>query len=159
MTRLAITGHRGLSAGTAELVSAALRTEIDKHASTDLIGLSCIADGADTLFAEAILERGATLHVVVPAEKYRDGLPTDHHPIYDALIGQATEVITLDHLESNPTAHMDASRRMIAEADELLAVWDGQPPRGRGGTADVVKAAQDHGLPVTVVWPPGSQRD
>ena len=49
--------------------------------------------------------------------------------------------------------------RMITEADELLAVWDSLPPRGYGGTSDVVKAAQDHGLPVTVIGPPRAQRD
>jgi len=33
---------------------------------------------------------------------------------------------------------MAASAYMIDHADELWAVWDGQPARGYGGTADVV---------------------
>ena len=159
MTRLAITGHRGLPDATAELVDAALWAEIGNRADPDLVGLSCLADGADTLFAQAILDHRGALHVIVPAQKYRDGLPADHHPTYDALIAQATKVITLDHLESDPEAHMDASLHMIASADELLAVWDGQPARGYGGTADVVIAAREHGLPVTVIWPAGAERD
>jgi len=48
---------------------------------------------------------------------------------------------------------------MLAEADELLAAWDGKPARGYGGTADVVDAARDQGIPVTVVWPTGAMRD
>jgi hypothetical protein len=48
---------------------------------------------------------------------------------------------------------------MLADADELLAVWDGQPARGYGGTADVVEAARYKGIPVTVVWPAGAKRD
>jgi hypothetical protein len=53
---------------------------------------------------------------------------------------------------------MDASLRMLVEADELLAVWDGQPARGYGGTADVVGVAREKGIPVTVVWPAGAMR-
>ena len=124
-----------------------------------MVGLSCIADGADALFARAILDHGGALHVIVPARKYRDGLPADHHATYDALMAEAAEIIRLDHVESDSDAHMDASLRMLADADELLAVWDGQPARGYGGTADVVDAARGRGIPVTVVWPAGATRD
>lgn len=160
MTRLAVTGHRGLSEETAALVDTALRSEISKRAEAGpLVGLSCIADGADALFARAVLDYGGTLHVVVPARKYRDGLPEEHHPTYDALIAKAAEITRLDHIESDSTAHMDASLRMLADTDELLAVWDGQPARGYGGTADVIDAARDKDIPVTVVWPAGARRD
>lgn len=160
MTRLAVTGHRGLSETTTALVDAALRSEVSKRAEDGpLVGLSCIADGADALFAKAVLDHGGTLHVVVPAHKYREGFPESHHATYDALIAKATEIIRLDHVESDSDAHMDASLRILADADELLAVWDGQPARGYGGTADVVDAARAQGVPITVVWPAGATRD
>lgn len=87
------------------------------------------------------------------------GLPAEHHPIYDELLSRASRVIELGHVESDSDAHMDASLRMLDEADELLAVWDGKPARGYGGTADVVAAARKHGMPVTVIWPDGAERD
>jgi hypothetical protein len=136
-----------------------LRAEIRSRSNGDLTGLTCIADGADSLFAQAVLDLGGSLHVVIPAEKYRDALPTDHHATYDALLTQATDVTRLDHVESDSTAHMDASLRMLDEADELLAVWDGKPARGHGGTADVVDAARARGIPVTIVWPNGAERN
>jgi hypothetical protein len=160
MTRLAVTGHRGLSETTTALVDAALRHEISKRAEDGaLVGLSCIADGADALFARAILDHGGALHVIVPAHKYRDGLPKNHHATYDVLMAEAAEIIRLDHVESDADAHMDASLRMLADTDQLLAVWDGQPARGHGGTADVVDAARRQGIPVTVIWPAGATRD
>lgn len=160
MTCLAVTGHRALSEKTTALVDAALRNEISKQAEDGpLVGLSCLADGADALFAKAVLDNGGVLRVIVPARNYRDGLPTEHHATYDALIAEAAEIISLNHVESDSDAHMDASLRMLAEADELFAVWDGQPARGHGGTADVVDAARDQGIPVTVVWPAGATRD
>jgi hypothetical protein len=53
---------------------------------------------------------------------------------------------------------MAASMLMIDTADELIAVWDGQPARGYGGTADVVAYARRRGKPVHVIWPDGAER-
>jgi hypothetical protein len=157
--RLAVTGHRGLCSRTAHLIDAALRTEIARYTDRALVGISCLADGADTLFAQAVLDAGGQLRVVVPAAGYRDCLPAPHHAVYDALLAAATTVTTLDHVESDAAAHLDASLRMLADADRLLAVWDGEPARGPGGTADVVAAAHERGLPVIVLWPRGAVRD
>lgn len=44
-------------------------------------------------------------------------------------------------------------------ADQLIVVWDGQPARGYGGTADVVAYADRVGVPVRIVWPEGATRD
>ncbi|QLY32635.1 hypothetical protein [Nocardia huaxiensis] len=158
MTRLAITGHRGLPPDTLTRVDAALRLAIAERADTGLTGVSCLADGPDSLFAQAILDAGGRLIAVVPAHGYRESLPATHHPVYDHLLAAATEVIELDHTESNSRAHQAGSLRMLDLSDELLAVWDGKPARGYGGTADVVGAARARGLPLTVIWPPGATR-
>jgi hypothetical protein len=159
MVRLAITGHRLLPAETETLIDQALREEVARHKGDELVGISAIADGADSLFAQAVLDAGGSLVAIIPAQEYRGGLPDDHHAIYDALLSQASHVIALDYVQSNSDAHMDASLRMLDEADQLIAVWDGQPARGYGGTADVVDAARKRGLPVTIVWPDGAKRD
>ncbi|MDM4719304.1 hypothetical protein QTQ03_06720 [Micromonospora sp. WMMA1363] len=59
------------------LVAAGIEAQLDRvaPAGSDLIGLSCLADGADQLFAAAVLEHGGSLEVVAPATEYRDGLP------------------------------------------------------------------------------------
>ncbi|TLF74364.1 hypothetical protein [Nocardia cyriacigeorgica] len=159
MTKIAITGHRGLPPDVTALVDAALQAEVGKRDDGRLTGISCLADGPDSLFAQAVLERGGELVVVVPAHEYRDSLPTEHHAVYDELRSAATKVIELDRDSSDPEAHQAGSERMLDEADELLAVWDGKPARGYGGTADVVAAARERGIPVTVIWPDGATRD
>jgi hypothetical protein len=156
MTRIAITGHRGLPDPTRALVDAALRAELRRHQA--VVGVSCLADGADALFAQAVLDEGGLLVAVLPAQRYRERLPPDYHPTYDALLQRATEVVTMDYDQPGREAYMAASVRMVAGADHLVAVWDGRPAAGRGGTADVVIHAQEHGVPVTVIWPPGCQR-
>ncbi|MDG4784714.1 hypothetical protein O7626_02000 [Micromonospora sp. WMMD1102] len=124
-----------------------------------LIGVSCLADGADQIFARAVLNRGGSLEAVVPADEYRDGLPENARAEYDELFARAVVVHRCVHRESTAEAHMDASRVMVDGADHLIAVWDGEPARAYGGTADVVQYAREEGVPVSVVWPAGAHRD
>jgi hypothetical protein len=157
--RIAITGHRGLPDSTERLVDRAIREQLAAYPDTELVGLSNLADGADQLFAEAVLDAGGQLDVIVPAAKYRDGLPEAAHATYDALLSRAASVRRLNRIESTEDAHMEASKTMLDRADRLFAVWDGKPARGYGGTADVVAEARDRGIPVTVIWPEGANRD
>ncbi|MFI6319824.1 hypothetical protein ACIBG8_19980 [Nonomuraea sp. NPDC050556] len=156
--RIAVSGHRGLPPQTASMIDSAIRAELAGHAPA-VTGLSCLADGADQIFARAVLDLGGNVEVVIPAEQYRDGLPEEALREYDALLSQATQVHRLAFVESTSESHMEASRRMLDEADELIAVWDGQPARGYGGTADVVTAAKECGIRVRVIWPDGARRD
>ena len=47
----------------------------------------------------------------------------------------------------------------VDRSSVLVAVWDGQPARGLGGTADVVAYARQRGVPMEVIWPQGATRD
>ncbi len=155
--RIAVSGHRALNEQTTRLVDDAIRAHLST-VNEHLVGLSCLADGADQLFARAVLDAGGQLTVIVPAAEYREGLPASAHVEYDTLIARATQIHELDYIESTSDSHMAASQRMLDDADELVAVWDGQPARGYGGTADVVAAARKRDLTVTVVWPDGATR-
>ena len=77
---------------------------------------------------------------------------------FDELIEQASVVDTLPFQQSNREAYMAASEKVLDPIDALLAVWDGGPSGGYGGTADVVDAARKRGLSVKVVWPEGARR-
>jgi hypothetical protein len=156
--RIAISGHRGLAGTTAALVDKAIRTALAEHTPA-VTGISCIADGADQIFARAVTDLGGQLEAIVPAAEYRDRLPGEAHREYDRLLAQATLIRRLPFAESTSESHMEASKAMLDDADELYAVWDGQPARAYGGTADVVAYAREHGTPVRVIWPPGAQRD
>jgi hypothetical protein len=157
--RIGISGHRGLSRATSSLIEEALRERLAAHAGDDLVGISSLADGPDQLFARAVLEWGGHLEVIVPAAEYRAGLPKTAWPEYDALTSQASSIAHLPYTESSEEAHMAAGQALVAGADLLLAVWDGAPARGFGGTADVVAHARCLGVPVDVVWPLGATRD
>src|SRR5690349_12390961 len=102
MQRIAVSGHRGLSAPVERLIDAAIRAALaDQH---EVTGLSCLADGADQIFARAVLDHGGHLEAVIPAAAYRDGLPTQAHAEYDRLLAQAVAVHRLPLTESTPEA-------------------------------------------------------
>jgi hypothetical protein len=154
-----MTGHLGLSPSISELVAEALRSKLAVYAP-DFVGVTMLGPGADQLFARIVLELGGFLYVVVPAARYRDGFEEQaDREDYDELYARCSYFERLEHTESTERAHMDGGQTVVDRAHVLVAVWDGQPSRGLGGTADVVAYAREQGVPVEVVWPEGATRD
>src|SRR5260370_32754546 len=114
MARIAVSGHRGLDAYTANLVDRAIREKLSEHPA-NITGLSCLADGADQIFARAVVDLGGILEVIIPAEEYRAGLPAEAHSAYDNLLPRAVAVHQPPFLESTPDAHMAASKLLVDE--------------------------------------------
>ena len=114
--------------------------------------VSPIADGADQIAAEVALELGWELQVVLPFERseYRASLADDGaRDRFDALMERATCLLELPgHGERLLDAYVMTGRATVAHCDLLIAVWDGLPPRGRGGTGEVVQFAITRGTAV-----------
>ncbi|RKT86506.1 hypothetical protein SAMN05421805_106159 [Saccharopolyspora antimicrobica] len=158
MPRIGITGHLNLTADGAALVQAALAAELSQYRG-GIVGVTCLARGADQLFARAVLDAGGTFEVVLPAADYREHeVRANNAAQFDELIGKASKVHTMPFEKSTPDAYLGAGEHVLGIVDELIAVWDGQPAAGRGGTGDVVRVARERGIPVTVVWPDGTSR-
>ncbi|MEN8655138.1 hypothetical protein ABCR94_32280 [Streptomyces sp. 21So2-11] len=159
MVTLAVTGHMDLTDGSVPLVRAALR-EVLLSYREDLVGISCIAAGADSLFAEAIVEAGGRLVAVLPSQDYRQTkVKPGHAELFDRLHAAADEVLVMPHSTANREAYEAANAVLLERADRLVAVWNGSPPSAKGGgTADVVADARTAGMPVDVVWPDGAER-
>ncbi|WP_033215242.1 hypothetical protein [Kitasatospora phosalacinea] len=159
MPVIAVTGHLDLAPATSRAVRAALDALLDRYEAEELTGASCLAPGADTLFADAVLARGARLVAVLPGPCYPDaGATAAERAAFDRLRAAAHRVIVLPAPRLGPAAYAAANDRLLRLADRVVAVWDGGPGNGPGGTADMVAAARAAGLPVDVLWPPGSAR-
>ncbi|MGW6270699.1 MULTISPECIES: hypothetical protein [unclassified Streptomyces] len=160
MTTIAVTGHMDLTEDSVPLVRDALDHLLKRHTDTELVGVSCIAKGSDSLFAEAVLAAGGRLVVVIPSQDYRQRkVKADHAPLFDRLVEAACEVLVVDHETADRAAYEAANAVLLERADRLVAVWNGEPPSGKGGgTADVVIEAREAGVPVDVVWPHGAAR-
>ena len=114
--------------------------------------VSPIADGADQIAAEVALELGWELQAILPFERayYRASLANDAaRAQLDTFIERAACLL---ELPGDPTHSLDAyvmtGRATVAHCDILIAIWDGLPPRGRGGTGEVVQLALTRGTAI-----------
>jgi hypothetical protein len=158
MTTIGCTGHQTLSAMTRRRIAAALAARI-ATVDDEVVGLSSLAAGADQVFAHVMLASGGRLHVVIPCHGYAETFDSiDPQRAFRHLLAVADEVTELRFPEASEEAFMAAGRAIADRSDLLLAVWDGKPAAGLGGTADVVAHAKRQGTPVEIVWPVGARR-
>jgi hypothetical protein len=116
-----------------------------------------LAEGADRLAAFVALGRGWKLHAVLAFHRKRfeeDFCGPHSVGEFRALLRSAYQITEPGprwHLERSPEEGYDAmGAAMLNVSQELIAVWNGQGSRGKGGTVEVIEAAQDRGIPV--VW-------
>ena len=149
-----VTGHRFLS--ETDKLTAAVEQALDRIIAAfplrPLRAISPLAEGADRLVARAVLRRvGSSLLVPLPLEVddyRRDFANEDSRLEFDELLAQAAETIQLPPDASRNEAYEQVGVYVADHSDALIALWDGQGVQGEGGTADVVQAALDRGIPV-----------
>jgi hypothetical protein len=116
--------------------------------------LSPLARGADRLAAKAALDLGCKLHVPMPfpqAEYEKDFDTPEDLLAFRNLLAQANDgVMALDgdHGPDVNRSYEAVGRYVVRHCDVLIAIWDGQPGAGQGGTADIVRYAAISGVPV-----------
>ena len=149
-----ITGHQHLDDPTAwSWVADAIRSELTAL-TPPLVAITSLAIGADQLLAELVLEHGGTIHAVLPyREIERSFLPEDL-PLFRMLASQA-ELEILDTPGTDQDAYLAAGLRVVDLSDLVIAVWNGLPAVGKGGTADVVNYALQKGIRLLHIEPVG----
>lgn len=163
--RIGVTGHRQLSdpAVLVPAIRAAIAGVIERFLGPEaepppLLVISALAEGADRLVAAEVLAGpDATLEAVLPlppAEYLADFTADESKAEFSELLRRASAVWLARPGSSRDEAYERAGRHVVDRADVLIALWDGEPPRGRGGTATVVAYARERGVPVA--WVPTS---
>ena len=148
------TGHRRLEDGPG--VAGAIREAIAalrREAPGEWIALSSAAAGSDMLFAREAIAQGCAWHAVLPlapTEFKRDFSEAEWSEV-EALLAQAEQVRVLDEIGAREDAYLDAGMETVHDADIVLAVWDGEAARGKGGTGDVISYARDLGRPLIII--------
>lgn len=150
-----VTGHRDLSGADdalTQLVARELAKLARRYGDAPLLVLSGLAEGADRLVADAARALGGSHIAVLPlpdALYRRDFASAASRSAFAGLRAASERVIAAPllsarrALEGNgePRNHQYAwiGAYIAKRAQVLLAIWDGAPPRGTGGTAQVVE--------------------
>ena len=148
-------GHRRVD--DPERAKAALRRELDAMVAEldgEVVGVSSAAAGADLLFLEACRDAGLKTVVLLPFDRQRFAQDFEDPAEWrraEQLIDGAWWHETVRGNEEAPAAYHVVSRDLLDLCDRMIFLWDGQPPRGLGGTGETVMDAQKRSVPARIV--------
>ena len=157
--KIAISGHRNLIDPDSVRKNIALSFQYFKEINQDIIAISALAAGADTIFAQEANKLGIAVRYVLPfaLEDYKKDFQPNELIALERLLSknnQQYEIIAPLADSSKATrneAYLAVGKRLVDECDILIAVWDGQDAQGKGGTGDVVAYARLVDKPVHIV--------
>lgn len=153
--RIGVLGHRNVRPdhpGLIDAIDAALAAVNHELAALRvpptrvcLAAVSSLAEGADRILAREILAReadtgrDARLEVILPLDKenYREdfGSAESREEFNHLLDGAIVDVI--GPAQSREHAYEAAGQAVVDRSDVVIVIWDGEPARGRGGTAEI----------------------
>ncbi|GAA4468819.1 hypothetical protein GCM10023093_27150 [Nemorincola caseinilytica] len=158
---IGISGKRYIAAGERKNTYNAILKELQAivpNKQEEVIGLTSLASGADTLFATVILENypNAKLHIALPfaLEEYSkdfrdepdpeapDEKRTERQVLEEYIRGHGVNTVVAHAIpqtdEERNEAYYAAGLYIADKCDEMIFVWDKVKPNGRGGTAEIL---------------------
>lgn len=162
---VAVTGHRALpDIDAARAGAAAARDAIlAAFPHRRIVLVSALAEGADRVALEPWLPSvSVTLVALLPLPRaaYETDFATEQsREDFARLLGRAQEVRVVSEAGARVAAYAALGARIVSIADVVVAIWDGEPPRGDGGTGDVVARARERRLPLAWVRVGPAARD
>jgi hypothetical protein len=117
--------------------------------------VTSLAEGADRIFAKEALRANLKLICVLPLARsdfLDDFSDAGSREEFKMLVERASHVVYSngEPAASRQSAYESASNYIVLRSDVLVSIWNGQPGRGKGGTADSIDQARRRGIPV--VW-------
>ncbi|MDD2366990.1 MAG: hypothetical protein PHN84_12580 [Desulfuromonadaceae bacterium] len=121
--------------------------------------ISPLAEGADRLVAEVVLTTAeGRLEVPLPmsgAEYKKDFSTPESKQQFDLLLLKAVRAYERHPLhetyDPQVSKYLWAGNEVVRSSDIIIAIWDGKPAKGTGGTAQIVDLAKESGKPVFVI--------
>jgi hypothetical protein len=183
VVRVGVTGHRILppevTPGIRETVDDILKKikgitdEIHSrgrefYQGVHLRAISPIAEGADRIFAEEALELGYELQcpLPLPQSDYEQDFKKEDSPPgslqkFRELISNK-KVFSLDGTgdkeDDRNKAYLAVGHLLIRQSDIIVAIWNGEPEKGLGGTGEIVRLAREQEMPILWLNPKSPKR-
>ena len=153
---IAVTGHRDIR--QTKFLKSAVYSVVDRiqllFPTDDFIVYSCLAEGADQLLGRYLLEQlSAELAVILPLaepEYLKDFRTVESISEFLFLKSLAKDIVNLPQSSPRPLAYRIANQFILSKCNFLIAIWDGKPSRGIGGTGEMVAMARQAKLPL--IW-------
>lgn len=176
VVRVGVTGHRDRPGLESKAVLDAVRQSLDRikgiaqeifeqnrelfdsGQEDPVLRLVCsLAKGADRLVAREALSKGYKLHAILPFPRGVYVKDPDLGPVEDfqSLLDDVNteKVFELDNTclsdkRLRDESYEAAGRLVLRQSDVLIAIWDGKPEEGVGGTGQIVREARAVEIPI-----------
>jgi hypothetical protein len=164
---IGVTGHRRIA--NVEGVRAAIQEVLRRvaaqlpradHTPVRYGVISPLAEGADRLVAQAVLEtQDAVLEAALPLpvdEYMRDFDTEESRAEFRELLGRAQQVTEMFPADSREHAYKQVGEYVVDRCDVLITVWNRDHVGGAGGTEETYRYAtgrKRHEIPVYVIDP------
>ncbi len=146
--KVGVTGHQNFGP-EADMgwLSSAVRQFVRVSGITE--GVTSLARGADQLFAAILVDNHIPFLVVLACKDIESSFEENVDLAeFRRLRSLASSVEVLPYEHPSEQAYMAAGKWLVSTCDCLLAMWDGKPARGLGGTGDIVALALGSGRKV-----------
>lgn len=157
MIAVGVSGHRDLIdlEAVSNAVDEALGEILTAYGDNPLQVISPLVEGADRVVVWRAMAN-YSVHLVVPLPMEMSDYMLDFKSIsskaeFMTLLEQADQVIELPAEDTREACYLAAGMYTLDHSDVLIAVWDGAPARGIGGTAEIVAEARRRGMPMAWV--------
>ncbi len=157
MVAVGVSGHRDLIdlEAVSNAVDEALGEILTAYGDNPLQVISPLVEGADRVVAWRAMAN-YSVHLVVPLPLEMSDYMLDFKSIsskaeFITLLEQADQIIELPAEDTREACYLAAGMYTLDHSDVLIAVWDGAPARGIGGTAEIVAEARRRGMPMAWV--------
>jgi hypothetical protein len=133
-----ITGHRELE--NIDWIKTIMLEVINEKVVT--YGFTCLATGADEIFAEILRQKRINYTAVIPCHKYETTFKPSELSNFHISKNIALNLIELNYERPSEKAFNEAGKTVVDNSEMIIAVWDGEEAIGLGGTADIVEYAK-----------------
>jgi hypothetical protein len=115
-------------------------------------GVSSAAAGGDLLFAECCIQLQIPLRVLLPLPRgsFREDFDEDVWFRVEKILDKAISVDVIGERERREEGYYECGIETVQQSQLLVALWDGKPLRGLGGTQQILAFAKNLGRPV--IW-------
>lgn len=133
-----ITGHRELE--NIDWVKTKMQELI--YELKIIYGYTCLAVGADQLFAELLIVNNIKFTAVIPCTNYEATFEKETLDYFLLSKNMASKLIELNNNQPSEKAFNEGGKTVVDNSEIIIAVWNGDEAKGLGGTADIVHYAK-----------------
>lgn len=116
--------------------------------------ITSLAEGADTIASFAAVQTGYHVDACLPFERqeFEKDFKGEASKAFHSALALCRSVTELPGQRVHElSAYENAGRVVLDQGDILIAVWDGNPALGRGGTAEIAAEAIAKHVPVVMI--------